>query len=284
MKDKKRKPIKMVALDLDGTTLNHYGRISERTVAAFKEAMERGVHIVVSTGRTFASLPEQLFDIEGLEYVVTSNGAHITKLATKLTAMERIYEEHIGALAAEEIASLLRGSGISVEIFIDGHAYIDKVEYEGYEKYGSSYRDTGYILATRNPIEDLYGYMLKHKEQIENISLNFEFMDEREEWRRRLSQISGVTLTTSFIHNIEIGGANTSKAQALRFLMEKLEITADELLACGDSPNDIEMIRLAAVGVAMANAEETTKAAAGYITDSNADDGVAKAIEKFVLG
>lgn len=279
MKDKLKKQIKMVGLDLDGTTLNDYGRISERTVDAFHQATAQGVHIVISTGRTFDSLPKQLFSIDGLEYVVTSNGAHITKLK----GLERIYEDHIAPKAAEEIAQLLTGSGISVEIFVDGKAYIDKDEYDGYAKHGSTYRDVHYILTTRNPIPDFYGFMLKHKHQLENISLNFEFMEEREEWRRRLSEIEGITLTTSFAHNIEIGGANTSKAQALRYLMEQLDLVPEQLLACGDSPNDLEMIKLAEVGVVVANASEEMKTYADYVTDTNDRDGVAKAIEKFVL-
>lgn len=279
MKDKSKKNIKIIALDLDGTTLNEYGRISERTVSAFHEAMEKGAHIVISTGRTFASLPEQLFSIDGLEYVVTSNGAHITKLE----GMERIYEDHIGPKAVEKIASLLQGSSFSVEIFVDGHAYMDKDEFEGYAKNGSAYRDVNYILTTRNPIPDLYGFMLKHRDKIENISLNFEYMEEREEWIKRLGGIDGITVTTSFVHNIEIGGANTSKASALKFLMEKLALTPEELLACGDSPNDLEMIRLAEIGVVMGNATEEMKSQADYVADTNRRDGVAKVIEKFVL-
>ena len=62
------KTIKMVALDLDGTTLNDFGKISKRTMEAFQKAMDQGVHIVVCTGRTFQSLPQQLFEIPGLEY------------------------------------------------------------------------------------------------------------------------------------------------------------------------------------------------------------------------
>ena len=134
------KNIRMVALDLDGTTLDPYGKITERTVAAFKRAMEQGVHIVISTGRTFQSLPKQLFSIDGLEYVVTSNGAHITELAS----MERIYENLLPPESVTAVVELIRQKGrthISVETFIDGHAYIDKDEYEEIIAEGSTYRD-----------------------------------------------------------------------------------------------------------------------------------------------
>ena len=69
-----RKPVKMVALDLDGTALDPFGRITEREELAFKRAMDMGVHIVVATGRAFHSLPDNVFSIGGIEYAVTSNG------------------------------------------------------------------------------------------------------------------------------------------------------------------------------------------------------------------
>lgn len=276
MKDKQ---IKMVALDLDGTTLNDRKEISERTVRAFKAAMEKGVHIVISTGRTFQSLPAQLFSIEGLEYIITSNGAHITALVSG----KRIYEKYVPQQAVMTICDMLCGKGFSVEAFVDGHAYIDKTEYDEVAARGSSYRDTEYILTTRNPVKNIFDFMRAHRDGIENISINFEFQQDKEAWREKLAGIAGITLTSSFAHNFEIGGENTSKASALAYLLEKLGLTADELMACGDSPNDGEMIRLAGIGVAVANGEESIRNIADYVTDTNDRDGVAKAIERFVL-
>ena len=271
--------IRMVALDLDGTTLNDDKQISERTVEAFRKAMEQGVHIVVSTGRTYGSLPQQLFFIEGLEYAVTSNGAHITEIAGR----KLIYEDYIPSAAIETIEKLLRNTGISVEVFVKGRAYIDRREYEEVLTMGSSYRDAEYIKTTRTPVPDILDFMLAHKETVENINITFEFLEEKEQWREVLEQIEGTTLTSSFIHNFEVGGRSTSKAEALRWLMRRLDVSADELMAVGDSPNDEEMIKLAGLGVAVANARESTKETADCITASNQEDGVAKAIEKFVL-
>ena len=98
------KNIRLVALDLDGTTLNEQGELTERTIKSFRNAMEKGAHIVICTGRTFASLPKQLFQIEGLEYVVTSNGAKITRLKDLVT----VYEDHIPAKAVHQIADILK--------------------------------------------------------------------------------------------------------------------------------------------------------------------------------
>ena len=273
------KRIKMVALDLDGTTLNDNGVISARTVSAFQEAMERGVHIVICTGRTFKSLPDQLFDIPGLEYVVTSNGAKITRLADRKT----VYENNIGGEAVSQIAEILKPLGYSLEVFLEGGAYIAKEEYEEYQTLGSAYRDIGYVLSTRTPVAEFFDFIEENKAHIENINISFPKQEDRTKLMEMLEQVENVTLTTSFVHNIEVGGATTSKAEALRYLMNELGLTAGELMAAGDSPNDLAMIQLARIGVVMGNASEEMKCHADYLADTNQADGVAKAIERFVM-
>ena len=178
---------------------------------------------------------------------------------------------------------VLRNTSFSIETFVGGKAYIDSAEYEDVVANGSTYRDADYIINTRNPIPHIWDYMIQNKHQIENISINFEFAEDKEKWQRILERIDDITLTSSFKHNFEIGGANTSKAEALRFLMRRLDVEPRELMACGDSPNDIEMIKLAEIGVVVGNASEEMKSLADYVTDTNDNDGVAKAIENFVL-
>ena len=273
------KNIKMVALDLDGTTLNDYGEISGRTRAAFARAMEQGVHIVICTGRTFQSLPRELLEIPGLEYVVTSNGAKITRLADR----ETIYENNIGGDAVSQIVKLLKPAGYSLEVFLKGGAYIAKEEYEEYQTIGSTYRDIGYVLSTRTPVADFFDFIHENREHIENINISFPKMEDRALLMDLLAPVENVTLTSSFIHNIEVGGATTSKAEALRHLMGELGLTARQLMAAGDSLNDLAMIQLAAIGVVMGNASEEMKVHGDYVTDTNGEDGVAKAIERFVI-
>lgn len=272
------KTIKMVALDLDGTTLNEYGELTPGTIEVFHKAMKKGVHIVICTGRTFDSLPDSLFHIDGLEYIVTSNGAQITRLAD----MKTIYENNISAESINEIAAILEPLDYSVEIFVKGKAYIAKEEYETYLREGSSFRDVQYVLTTRNPIPDFYGFMLENREEIENINISFPKLEDRAHITGLMEAVENVTLTTSFIHNLEIGGATTSKAEALRYLMDILGVSDRELMAVGDSLNDLAMIQLAEIGVVMGNASAELKIYGDFITDDNAHDGVAKAIEKYI--
>lgn len=92
-----------------------------------------------------------------------------------------------------------------------------------------------------------------------------------------------ITATSSFIHNIEIGGATTSKADAIAKLCDIVGIEEKNVMACGDSPNDMAMIQAAGLGVAMGNAEEEVKAIADFVTLSNLEDGVAYAVKRFVM-
>ena len=101
--------------------------------------------------------------------------------------------------------------------------------------------------------------------------------------KEKLLRLPETTITSSFPHNLEIGGATTSKAQALSEMGRLLGITAGEMMAAGDSPNDIAMLKAVGVPVAVGNAEDEVKAAARYVAPPNYEDGVAEAIEKFVL-
>lgn len=273
--------IKMVGLDLDGTTLKYGDFLSARTRDVFKKAKEKGTHIVIATGRTGRSLPPVLFDVPEIEYVVTSNGAHIIRLAD----MKTIYENIIKPEDVSLVVKRARAMGYVFEAFVDGTAYIDKVVYEGMQKNPEKYkyRDIEYVLRTRLPIEDVYAFTENHGDRIENISITFECESDRRRVFNELGDIDGLTLTSSFSNNVEIGGKTTSKAQALMYLLDMLNLTPENLMTCGDSPNDGKMIELAEVGVAMADSHPYILDIADYVTDTCYEDGVAKAIERFVL-
>ena len=271
--------IKLIALDLDGTTLNDDRVISRSNREALGEAAERGVNIVIATGRAYSALPEDVFQVKGIRYVLTSNGAIITDLKTK----EVIYENCIAPSTVEAAVALLRQYPFMVEAFTRGGAYIEKSQYDHIKETRLSFRHVDYVLTTRQPIEGLYDFILRNKKHIENINVNFENQKDRSMMREVLGNLADTTLTTSFDHNLEIGGATTSKARALQELERILDVRPEEMMAVGDSPNDMAMMRLAGLPVAVGNAKDEVKAIARYVTATNHEDGVAKAVRKFVL-
>lgn len=275
-----KKNIKMVALDLDGTTFDSAGDISEHTVNTLEEAAAAGAHIVVSTGRSYASLPDHIKDVSGIEYAITSNGAHVNRMGSG----EQIYSDFLDPQAVERVAELKTETGADIEVFINGKAYVDESYYEDVKENGCEFRNADYVLWSRRPVPDVTALMLENKEEIENVNFVFRTLELLEEAKPKVCAIENANITSSFLSNLEVGGPNTSKKTALLWLTDRLGISTDELMCCGDAPNDQAMLELAAIGVAVANAWGGLKDHADYITASNDDDGVALAIEKFVLG
>ncbi|MBQ3371114.1 MAG: HAD family phosphatase [Mogibacterium sp.] len=274
-----KKNIRMVALDLDGTTFNSAGDITEHTVRTLEEAAAAGAHIVVSTGRSYASLPQFIKDVSGIEYAITSNGAHVNLMHSG----EEIYSDYLDPEAVERIAELKIETGADIEVFIHGRAYTDESYYEDVKENGCPYRNAAYVIWSRRPVPDVTAMMLEHKHEIENVNFIFPTLEMLAEAKPILCAMKNANVTSSFINNLEVGGPNTSKKTALLWLTGKLGISTDELMCCGDAPNDAAMLDLAGIGVAVANAWGGLKEHADYITASNDDDGVALAIEKFVL-
>ena len=274
-----KKTIKMVALDLDGTTFNSAGDISERTVKALEDAAAAGAHIVVSTGRSYASLPQHIKDVLGIEYAITSNGAHVNLLHSG----EQIYSDFLDPQAVKRIAELKEETGADIEVFINGRAYVDESYYNDVKENGCTYRNAEYVIWSRRPVPDVTSMMLEHSHEIENVNFIFPTLEMLADARPKISAMENANVTSSFPNNLEVGGPNTSKRTALLWLTDQLGVSHDELMCCGDAPNDMAMLELAGIGVAVANAWGGLKDHADYITASNDDDGVAAAVEKFVL-
>jgi len=253
--------------------------LSARTKNAIEAAIKKGVPVIIATGRALSALPEDVFGIEGLRYIVTANGASVTDLIEGGS----IYSNCIEPGALEKTVELLRRYDFMYEFFIEGRAYVERSIYERVETMNFAERHIKYIQTTRKPVDELLDFVLLHKGSVENINVNFENQDDRSRMRKVLGKLKHVTLTTSFDHNLELGGETTSKADAVKTLCLRFGISEEDVMACGDSPNDLSMLKAAGLAVAMGNAKDELKAVAGYITSVNDEDGVAEAIEKFVL-
>lgn len=278
-KNIKTNEISMVATDLDGTLLLQNKHISKRTYATLKKANENGVHVVIATGRSFSALPESIFKIDGMRYVVTSNGANIIDLKDN----EVIYKNCIDAAQIPKIINFLKERPYILEVFTGGKAYMSKSDYDKFRSRTIDFRPIEYVLQTRIPIADIFEFTSKNASAIENININFDSLSDKPKAYEELLKFDNITVTTSFDFNLEIGGNTTSKGDALNFLTQMLGLTSKNVLSIGDNPNDSSMLGFAEIAVAVENAHEDIIKLADHITSSNDEDGVAKAVEKFVL-
>ena len=268
--------IKIIGLDLDGTTLGINGKLPELNKIAIERAIAADINVVVTTGRVITAVPEDIMNISGLRYIISSNGAHVRDLKSG----RDVYSSFINSMVIERLVTLAKEENLYLEAFHDGRAYIDAALYHDIDVNGSIHRRREYVLRTRNPLDDIFGFMLENSAEIENINIFFEDMDKLEDIRKIVSTYDA-NVTSSVPNNIEIGGLGSSKSKALSELMKILSIDKSELMCCGDAANDIPMLQLAEIGVAMGNAWDIVKENADYITDTNVNGVVGKAILRF---
>ncbi len=274
------KHIKMVGLDMDGTLLTSQKTITEYTKNVLMEAMAQGCYVLLATGRPVSAIPKELLYFPGMKYAVTSNGARIFNVETG----ECIYECLLSVDKACTALEILADYDDLQEAFVDGVGYTKKACLDEVERYVSTSAGVLYMRSTRNAVESVIEKIKDIGQSLDKIQGIFISMEEKEAALQRISQIPEVVITSALGNNLEVNAVGADKGLGLLKLGELLGISREEIMACGDGTNDCSMITAAGVGVAMGNAPDEVKNIADYVTLTNDEDGVAKAIEKFVLG
>ena len=152
MENRTEKNIRLVALDLDETTLRTGGNLSEYTRHALEEADRNGIQIVAASGRAFSALPKAVTDLPFVEYAIASNGANIYEVKTGKRVMAKFLEKE----AAGRILDIAREEGLLVEGFIDGVPYSQRNYVEDTDRLNRTGRNARYVQSTRRPVEDIF--------------------------------------------------------------------------------------------------------------------------------
>jgi HAD superfamily hydrolase (TIGR01484 family) len=244
----KNHDIKLVALDMDGTLLTSDQEISKQNQAVIAKALANDIQVVLSTGRGIATCYPFSKELHLTSYLVTVNGGEIwtvDKALVKRQLLDTKLIEMIWELGAEN----------------DLHCWMIATDDVWYDARPENFYDHQWLKI---------GFSSPDQAKLDNLV-------------EKLSYHEALELTNSMPTNVEINPAGVNKANALRKVCEQLGITMDNVMACGDSLNDIKMIQQAGIGVAMGNAQEAVKQASYFVTETNDQDGVARAIERFVL-
>lgn len=257
---------RLIAADMDGTLLNDYGEVSEDVRRAIDAAKAQGLVFTLSTGRPMLGVEPYLDLIDGDLPVITCNGALIMTARTNRI----ISKSEISRAAANSIIQRGIDEGAIVAAWAGEKLYSSVTD----SSYSSFYKsitgmETADISQLPNSgiIKVLY---IMPPEKIKYFQKNF-------------LPPKGVQSKASGSMFLEFFSDKAGKDIALRFLAEHLGIDMSETFAIGDNYNDLEMLRSAGLGVAMGNAPEDIKKAADFVTTGNNEDGVALAIEKFIL-
>lgn len=241
---------RLLALDMDGTLLNDNHQVSPETAKWIQKASKAGVHVCLSTGRTYEEAAPFGADL-GLDTpMITVNGSEVWK-----NPRELLHRELFGQELIRSMYELSRQENVWFWAYAAEGLYNEQNWYEG-------------IIEEKQWLK--FGYNV-HDDAIRHSLM----MD--------LQNLGGLEITNSTPWNIEVNPQGVSKASGIQTVCKLLGVDVKETIAVGDSLNDLAAIEFAGLGVAMGNAQLAVKENADYVTSSNNEDGIAEVIRKFIF-
>lgn len=263
---------RLIAIDLDGTLLTPQPQksITPRTRDVLTRVAEQGVTVVIATGQTLAVLRQVCAGLPLNTPQIIENGAAVANFADGRI----LYEQPFPRDFILPVLDTLRSLGFYRAYHTINRVYVDE---------GTPRAQTWYRPPIAPPTELADVASLYPLPPIKLVGIGEE--ETLRERRRVLEErfAGKLYVTQSSFDLIEFLHPDVSKGHALRVIAHDLGIRPEEVMAFGDNHNDVGMLQFAGLGVAMGNAHDEVKAVADYVTLSNAEEGVAAAIERFVL-
>ncbi|AYO30074.1 HAD family phosphatase [Biomaibacter acetigenes] len=267
--------IKLVTIDIDGTLIRDDLTVSKKTVEKIKKVMENNIMITLCTGRPHVAAKyfAEMLGIKG--YQISQNGAYIKHNISQ----EVILHDTLPREIAENINTLCR----QYRRFSLSLLYEDICYYEKQDEL-AMYVNLNINLVKPIRVNDINELIIEEQKAPTKILITGEPQDLDFFMNCLVDLYEGqVNILRSGAHFLDIISIKASKGRALKILSKQLRINREEIMAIGDNFNDIDMIEFAGIGVAMGNAPEEVKNVADFVAASNNDDGVANALEKFLL-
>ena len=288
---------KLVAIDLDGTMLNHYGEISQKTKETVKDCIEKGVEIVLASGRPIDSIKTIAESLGITGYFIAGNGALIYDMQKD----EMIYENYIKKEKVLEIIKICEENSIAYNVYTDRVILTKNLKFNVLYYYKENLKKEENKQTNISIVENMYEYVENMKD---NKFLKITICDQNDtifhSIIKKIKEISGVEvldiahmskkiikqgteeIPVEYFYT-EISANDVDKWNAIEFLIKKLQVKKEEVMAIGDNMNDKKMLENAGMGIAMKGSTPEILNIAKDITETNDNDGVAIALEKYVL-
>ncbi|ORM77584.1 sugar-phosphatase [Pantoea eucrina] len=267
--------IKLIAIDMDGTLLNPQHEITPAVKAAIGRARDKGVSIVLATGRPFVGVERYLMELDLRQpgqYCISNNGA----LAHKADSGDVVAEKTLSFDDYLYLEQLARELGVHFQAFDKSSLYTPNKDISEYTIHEASL--TGIPVRYRaveemDPATRFPKIMMIDKPALLDKAIA----------RLPARMQESYTVLKSAPYFLEILNPLVNKGYGVKMLAKKLGLQQSEVMAIGDQENDLAMIEYAGTGVAMGNAIDSVKKIAQFVTKTNMEDGVAHAIEELVL-
>jgi len=273
--------IKAILLDFDGTSLQKDQiYISERNMKALNAVMERGIQVIPSTGRCEDMFPPQIEADPRVRYWVTSNGGRVVDRQTG----EVIYSSLFTPEEAAMFCRMYEGRQIYSEIAAEGKIVMEKEVCANIERYHVPPHHMWFIDEKRQvEVEKPSEYFLKNHIGVEKFNIYGVPKELQASLIAEIEATGVANISDGAGVNIQFFPKRQSRVEAVRKLFERLGYGYESVMSLGDTRLDADMIEYSAIGVAMGNAAQCAKDVADFITLPYDQDGVAVALEKFLL-
>ena len=276
-KPKKKKVIRYIASDLDGTLISSDNEVSEENLDAIDRMHNAGVRFIVLTGRTLYEVPLELRHNDSIDYIIYSNGVGIWDRKRGLLKNNFIDDEK-----AKKVFEILSEYETFTEIYSGGRPYVDASKFDS-EHFLYYKIDKGFIPEmnkSRVKIPSLRKIIDDSNDKVEMFDVFFRYEKERQECLKRLkNDFDDLFVTSSMSNNLEIVRAGNSKGNTLIEFCNKMGIDIKSVTVLGDSRNDISAFETDAKGYAVANACDELKSLADKVICSN-DENVMRFMER----
>lgn len=267
----------IIGVDLDGTLLTSDKEITDKTLWVIEQAARKGNVIVPVTGRPISGIPKSILEHKEIKYVITSNGAVTYNLKEN-----RIMDNKCLPMSAcKQIYQSLYCSASVFEVFVGGVAYEDERTFQNLIQRYCNTKYVEYISRSRKIVNNVEDFLYSGK--VDEISVMFDKNSADQNAIRSIKEITGIEAVETVQCEFEIYDRSAGKGNALINLSKKLGFLQKEVVAIGDSNNDLDMMEKAGFSIAMENASEQVKKAADVVTSSNDRDGVVEAIMKYIM-
>ena len=278
---------KAIFLDMDGTLLNNYNRVTEKTKDVIHQIRQSGIYVFIVTGRgkneIFPTAPED-FEVDG---VISSNGM------TGYLGDRKLFEHTLPEDVVEEVIKLAREHKIYYEIFpIEGNQLVEREDKSTLlAEMTEPMPDTVGVNEWRERVDALDGLIQWVDKVPKGKYSKFYFFsrdpEKMKKWIAVLEKLLNelpFSMTFSSLNNVEVMVKDKDKGTGIKDLIDELGISADDILAVGDSFNDVGMFNLAGHTVAMKNSPDKIKEMTDEVTEfTNDEEGIYHYLKRFVL-
>jgi len=272
---------KMICIDIDGTLIRPDQTISTRVADAIRKAKEKGVVIALSTGRMHRSALLYSDELGLTDPIISSNGAYVSERDGETV----YYEENLSGSDVKDINDVLEQFDTKINWYNHGTMYISE-----YRDYVGRYEALSRTLPEDRRIRIKYLNEDFTLEQLISENGNevqkgivFPRIDLIPSIKEALSGNRRIKAVSSGLDNIEFTSHKADKGLGVLALAKIKGIDPQDIIAIGDSENDLPMLKVVGMPVAMGNAMDSLFKVAKYVTGSNVEDGVATMIEKFIF-